>query len=128
MEQALLNEMRELAKAEGLAGDFRPFAYYDKHLDCIRVQLFDCSFTEKRLNRFVTVLNANHEAEERLAGFNIKGVRHLFEQLGLSATAVHRMTAVIDSLAKFYPDSVLEQVKRHFRPVLDEEQLEVSLA
>ena len=29
---------------------FRPCAYYDKHLDCIHVQVRDCSFTEIRLN------------------------------------------------------------------------------
>lgn len=27
--------------------EFVPFAYYDKHLDCIRVQIKDCSVIEK---------------------------------------------------------------------------------
>lgn len=106
---------------------FRPFAYYDKHLDCIRVQLFDCSFTEKRLNRFITVLHANHRDGEH-AGFNIKGVRSLFERLGLSLTGVIKLTDLLDALVRYYPDAAVEAVKRHFRPVLGEENLSVSLA
>ena len=75
--------------AESSSVEFRPFAYYDKHLDCIRVQTRDCSVVEQRLNRFFTILKPMHpEAHEQLpdyVGLNIKGVLHLFECLGLDA-------------------------------------------
>ena len=127
MEQAVLNDLKQLV-ADVPDGEFRPFAYYDKHLDCIRVQLFDCSFIEKRLNRYLTVLYANHRDGEPQAGFNIKGVRSLFERMGLSSIGVHRLTDVIDRMVKFYPDEAIERVKRKFGPVLGEENLQVSLA
>jgi hypothetical protein len=127
MEHVAIDDLKSLVQ-QGPDHAFRPFAYYDKHLDCIRVQLFDCSFTEKRLNRFLTVLHANHRDGEPNAGFNIKGVRSLFERMGLSATGVVKLTVLIDKLVQFYPDAAVEAVKRQFRPVLGEEDLEVSLA
>ena len=107
---------------------FRPFAYYDKHMDCIRVQLVDCSFKEKRLNRFLTVLKANHTADERSVGLNIKGVRFLFNSLGLSHTGVYKITDLIDGLLRLYPDANVETVKRQFFPIFGDEDLKVSLA
>jgi hypothetical protein len=122
--------LKELSDLIGSSGNepFRPFAYYDKHLDCIRVQLFDCSFTEKRLNRFFTLLEANHRQGEQHAGFNIKGVRSMFERMGLPVKGVIKMTAVLDAIVQFYPDAAIEAVKRQFYPVLGEENLDVSLA
>ena len=46
--------------AENLSEDFQPFAYFDKHMDCIRVKIRDCSVTEVRLSRMFTVLKPNH--------------------------------------------------------------------
>lgn len=106
---------------------FKPFAYYDKHLDCIRVQLIDCSFTEERKNRFITTLKANHMSDEA-AGFNIKGVRYLFEQLGLGVTGVHMLTTIIDKMVQIYPDAALERVKRDYLPSIREENLSVNFA
>jgi hypothetical protein len=109
------------------SGEFRPFAYYDKHLDCIRVQLIDCSFKEERKNRILTILRANH-LENKPAGFNIKGVRYLSEQLGLSTTGIYKITDLIDKLVKFFPDSASQQVQQLFLPLLAQQDLEVNLA
>lgn len=111
----------------GKEGDFCPFAYYDKHLDCIRVQLFDCSFTEKRLNRIVTVLHANHHETDKVAGFNIKGVCYLFQEMGMSRTEVYKLTDIIDAIVSFYPDAAIKKVKSLFDPILNQENLKVSI-
>ncbi len=120
-----LPAMEDFVKAYGTEGKFQPIAYYDKHLDCIRVQLFDCSFTEERLNKFLTVLHANHH-ENDVAGFNIKGVRFLFNEMGISLKGVHKLTSIIDAIVKSYPDGAIKKIKSLFEPILHEEQLEVS--
>jgi hypothetical protein len=107
--------------------EFRPFAYYDKHLDCIRVQVLDCSFKEDRKNRIITVLTANHSEQDSFAGFNIKGVRYLFEQLKLPATGIYKMTELIDKMVQFFPDAAIKQVRETFRPILRDEDLSVEL-
>lgn len=108
--------------------DFRPFAYYDKHLDCIRVQTMDCSFKEERKNRIITVLSANHSEQNNFAGFNIKGVRYLFEQLGLPPSGVYKLTDIVDKLVVFFPDAAIKHVQDAFRPILRDEDLSVSLS
>jgi hypothetical protein len=103
--------------------EFRPIAYYDKHLDCIRVQIRDCSVTEQRLNRFFTILKPMHPNEPEHAGLpeyvglNIKGVRHLFERLGLKPKGVVRLVEILDRMVKMFPDRackiVEEEVSRN---------------
>jgi len=107
---------------------FRPFAYYDKHLDCIRVQIVDCSFKEVRKNRILTVLCANHSDQDEFAGFNIKGVRYVFEQLGMQATGIHKLTDLVDRLVKLFPDAASKHVQEVFRPILRDENLVVDLS
>jgi hypothetical protein len=94
-----------------LAGtsDFRPFAYYDKHLDAIRVQIMDCSVCEDRLDRFLTVYHANYPVSlgsaghGQIVGFVIKGISHLFESLGLKTQGVVRIAAILDAMVKTFP-------------------------
>lgn len=109
------------------SGEFRPFAYYDKHLDCIRVQILDCSFKEERKNRILTVLCANHLEKNNFAGFNIKGVRYVFEELGLPTTGIYKLTDLVDKLVRFFPDSASKQVQEVFRPILRDEDLSVEI-
>jgi hypothetical protein len=118
--------LEEFVKFFSEKGEFRPIAYYDKHMDCIRVQLFDCSFTEERMNKFVTVLHANHHEIDKFAGFNLKGIRHLFEQIGLPVSGVHTLVTIIDLLVKHFPDSSTLKIKSLFEPILRQENLEVS--
>lgn len=107
---------------------FRPFAYYDKHLDCIRVQVVDCSFKEERKNKFITVLSANHFDESSLAGFNIKGVRYIFKQLGLSDAKVYKVTDLIDKLVQLYPDQASKNLQSTFSKILKQNDLNINLA
>ena len=62
--------------------EFKPFARFDANLDCIRVRIKDCSYTEERLNRFFTLAIENHGHDE-LVGFTIKEVSHIWGELQL---------------------------------------------
>lgn len=109
------------------AGDkFEPCAYFDKHLDCIRVQVQDCSVTEIRMNRFLTILQATHDPDNACVGMTVKGIRHLFQQLHLPIKGVMKVADLLDALVKAYPDQVVSQVDRLVRPKI--QQLEVQFA
>ena len=93
---------------------FRPVAYYDKHLDCIRIELRDCSITERRINEFITVLYDNYPEENQhdRAGLMIKGIKHLFKELGLPVEGIFRVTEILDKIAERYPDLIDKEVSR----------------
>lgn len=91
--------------------EFRPFAYFDKHLDCIRVQIMDCSITERRLSRMFTILEANHTDTPVTVGFTLKGIRHLFEELKLEASGVMKVTDLIDAIVRTYPHGAVKAVE-----------------
>lgn len=108
--QSVLLELQQFMPHH-LAAGFSPFAYYDKHLDCIRVQIRDCSVKEERLNRFITILNANHAETVGIVGFSIKGVGHLFESLGLEREGLVRLVDIIQGIVSVYPDGAVRKVQ-----------------
>jgi hypothetical protein len=57
---------------------FKPVAYYDERLDCVRVITRDCSVSEYRVNDFLTIAEDSHPTDlaDRYVGFTIKGIRH----------------------------------------------------
>lgn len=121
-----ITQFESLQNVKSLFREFHPIAYYDKHLDCIRVQLKDCSFTEKRLNRYWTVLEENHGENDSLAGFNIKGIHHLANQLGFPTTGIMKLTDLIDKIVKHYPDSSANIIEEGFTYALRQADLEVT--
>lgn len=120
------NQYENLETVKSLFKEFRPIAFYDKHLDCIRVQLKDCSFTEKRLNRYFTILEENHVTSYSLTGFNIKGIQYLAQKLNFSMTGVMKLTDLIDKIVKNYPDSSAQIIEQGFFHVLRKENLEIN--
>lgn len=91
---------------------FRPYAYFDKHMDCIRVKLVDCSVTENRLNRIFTMLTPNDPAMgDKSVGVTIKGVAHLFDQIGLPMSGVVTLAQILDAIVKFFPDFAASRVR-----------------
>lgn len=120
------NSLSDFMKST-LVEKFRPIAYYDEHMDCIRVQLQDCSFTEQRLSKYWTILRENH-GNNAFVGFNIKGVRHLCVELDISTDGVIKLTRLIDAIVKAYPDSSAQKIQKLFTPVLREEDLQFSIA
>src|SRR2546430_2639276 len=83
-------------------GNFVPVAYYDGHMDCIRVLTHDRSVTEHRLDGFFTVYECNNRGpfDPQYVGFTIKGVRHLFSQAGLPLDGVYKLAELIDRLVR----------------------------
>src|SRR5690349_14655809 len=94
----------DLAKLLGgkVLKPFRPLAYYDRHMDCIRIELRDCSITERRVSETITVLldNFPEPKQSEIAGLMIKGVRHLFSGLEIPMTGVLYVTGILDKLAE----------------------------
>lgn len=91
--------------------EFRPVAYFDKHMDCIRVLTHDRSVTEHRINEFYTLheLNDPGRLDPKYVGFTIKGVRALFAEVGLSLDHSYKLAEVIDRLVKYKPGSVMSE-------------------
>jgi hypothetical protein len=102
--------------------EFRPIAYFDKHMDCIRVLTHDLSVTEHRISEFFTVLETNHRTEfdPKYAGFTIKGVQQLFNDAGIPLEGTYKLVDIIDKLVKYRPGSVksamIDLIFDHVKP------------
>lgn len=110
------------------AGEFRPCAFFDERLDCIRVVTRDCSVLEERINAYVTVLIDNYYPEpgrKQYVGFTIKGARHFCKQSGLALAAPMKLSQVIDALIASSPDVVVQWfVDVVAKPLIEEESLD----
>lgn len=113
-------------------GTFRPFAYYDKQMDCIRVVTHDRSVTEHRINEWFTVHECNRPADNfdpPYVGFTIKGVRYLFSEVGLPLDGVYRLAELIDKIVSYRPGSTMSETLRLiFSQYPDTGDIEVNLA
>ena len=107
---------QDISKVLGVAAlrPFSPLAYYDKHMDCIRVELRDCSMTERRIDEIFTVLEDNYptEGQGKSAGIMIKGIKHLFKKLELPVEGIVYVTKILDAIAKTYPDRVADDIQQ----------------
>ena len=102
------------------AGTFRPYAVFDEPLDCIRVVVRDCSVTEIRINDALTVLEANYpevQDASEIVGFTIKGVAHLCQTHGISATAPWRVADFLDAVLQASAPRERVFVKTVVRPM-----------
>jgi hypothetical protein len=106
--------------------DFQPCAYYDKHLDCIRVQIRDCSFTEIRLNRIITIYRANHVDNVEHMGFSIKGIMHLFEKFQLPKNVPYILADIINEIVRDDPEGLCEFVQKEFAQNLNLEVKDIQ--
>ena len=93
--------------------DFRPVAYYDKHMDCIRVHTHDRSITEIRLSEYFTIYRCNNRTlmDPEYVGFTIKGVRHLFDDIGLGLSGAHKLAEIIEGIVTKMPGEIAELLK-----------------
>lgn len=96
----------------GVIEKFQPVAYYDKHMDCLRIFIRDCSVTEKRVDRFLTLHKTNHAGQfgPKYVGFTIKGIRHLFDELGLPLHGIYSLTEIVDRIVKLHPGSTMSSI------------------
>jgi hypothetical protein len=116
------------ATFSGRPPEFRPCAFFDDRLDCIRVIARDCSVLEERINSRVTVLLDNYypgPGRKEFVGFTIKGARHFCKQHGWDLSTSIRMTELLDALVASFPQLVVEWfVNIVAKPLVQEEKIE----
>jgi hypothetical protein len=108
-------EQEAVSLPEGVeAGPFSPVAYYDKHMDCIRVLTHNRSVTEHRIDGSFTVFECNHRArfDPEYVGFSIKGVRLLFSEIGRPLEGVYALADIIQRIVSHRPGSAMAELLR----------------
>ena len=124
-------QIKELVKAslpEASWAGFRPCAFFDENLDCIRVIARDCSVLEERINDRVTVLIDNYHPNrgaKKYVGFTIKGAKHFCREQGWDARKSIKMTTLLDALLARFPELVVEWfIDTVAKPLTQEEKIE----
>lgn len=89
----------------------RPYAEVDESMDCVRVRFRDCSVTEHRVSKMITILLDNHpeEGQAELAGLSIKGLH----SIGFSIPASHRVADFINALVAIIPPEEAEELRSY---------------
>lgn len=112
----------------GTSGQFRPGAFFDDRLDCIRVIAKDCSFLETRINEHLTVLEDNYAKDSDATpyvGFTIKGARHFCYNNGFSLEAPIQLSALLDAVLRSFPGLLVEVVVNGIaRPLVKNKKIE----
>ncbi|MCZ6751908.1 MAG: hypothetical protein O7E51_08785 [Acidobacteria bacterium] len=112
----------------GESGAFRPCAWFDERLDCIRVVARDCSVLETRLSDRLTILEDNYYPEPgrtKVVGFTLKGARHFCNENGLSLSTSIKMSALLDAILANFPEEVIKVcVDFIFRPLVVDKEIE----
>lgn len=91
-------------------GVFRPCAFFDDRLDCIRVIAKDCSILEERISDRVTILLDLYAPRERkeCVGFTLKGANHLCQQHGWDPARPVRMSMFLDAILASVPEKAVK--------------------
>jgi hypothetical protein len=94
----------------GHAGTFRPCAFFDDRLDCIRVIAKDCSVLEQRINDRVTILLDLYSPSDRkeCVGFTLKGAYHLCQQHGWDSSRAIKMSELLDAILSSVPEMAVK--------------------
>ena len=107
---------------------FRPCAFFDTRLDCIRVLSRDCSVLEERVNDRLTVLLDNYypgPGRTKYVGFTIKGARHFCKQHGWDLSTSIKTSELLDALIASFPDMIVEWfIQVVAKPLIEEEQIQ----
>lgn len=123
-------EISELVRASfaGSTREFRPCAFFDARLDCIRVIARDCSVLETRINPTLTVLEDNYYQEsgrKPYVGFTIKGARHFCAEHEFDLNAPINISELLDAILKAFPEVVVELfVNAVAKPLVKEGKIE----
>jgi hypothetical protein len=116
-----------LAALQGRIGMFRPCAYFEDRLDCIRVITKDCRVLEERLNARITIhWNLQPAASQReCVGFTFKGALHFCERHSLDITRPIEIGAFLDAIARTEQETAARAfVELVARPLVHDGQIE----
>jgi hypothetical protein len=124
----MLDEMAAHVKEAfaGNPGKFRPCAFFDDRLDCIRVIARDCSVLETRVNPAITVLEDNYaeSKDKRYVGFTIKGARHFCKEHNFDLSAPIEMSALLDAILTGFPEFAVDVfINFVARPLVEKEKI-----
>jgi hypothetical protein len=110
----------------GKSTRFRPCAYFDEGLDCIRVIARDCSILETRINPYLTILEDNYEEseEKRYVGFTVKGARYFCQQHGFDLSAPINISQLLDAMLANFPEPAVQMsIRLVARPLIKKEKI-----
>lgn len=93
--------------------EFKPYAYYNKHLDKIVFYGKDCSVVAERKNKVFTLLRDAHGKEEYM-GFAIKGVRHMMKKVGFSNNESLTLAEFFTNIIEIYNDDTMRMIQKKF--------------
>jgi hypothetical protein len=115
----ITQQVREAAA--GNSRSFRPCAYFDDSLDCIRVITRDCSILETRINQYMTVLEDNYEKadDQKYVGFTVKGARHFCQEHGFDLSVPVNIGKVLDQIFASSPEPAVQMsIRLVARPLI----------
>jgi len=110
----------------GGAGTFRPCAFFDDRLDCIRVITKDCSVLEERINDRITILLDLYAPKERkeCIGFTLKGAYHLCQQHGWDKSRPIKMSQFLDAILASVPEKAVKVfIELVAKPLVEDKQI-----
>jgi hypothetical protein len=110
----------------GKSTKFRPCAFFDDRLDCIRVIARDCSVLETRINKHLTLLEDNYAESEqkRYVGFTVKGARHFCQEHGFDLSTPIDIGRLLDAILASSPEPAVQMsIRLVARPMIKKERL-----
>jgi hypothetical protein len=113
----------------GETGEFRPCAFFDDRLDCIRVVTRDCSVLEQRIDNRLTLLLDNYyypPGPKQCVGFTVKGARHFCKENNLPLDTPITMSKLLTAVLANCPDILVRSfIELVVKPLMDEKKIEV---
>ncbi len=93
---------RKILEDFGPLGEFRPFADYDRPLDTIRVQVADCSTTERPYSDYIELLERNHVEDGQVihVGFNVLCARAFCLKYKLPDIGAVSVSVILNKVAE----------------------------
>ncbi len=108
-------------------GVFKPYAKYDKQMDCIRVRLDNIAFREERVNKLLTLQYPLYSGDDKGVGFILKGVNHIYKTAGLDETQAYTLAQILDFAVSIFPDQSFNMVREQFGHSIDQPELAIRL-
>lgn len=110
----------------GKSTKFRPCAFFDDRMDCIRVVTRDCSILETRINKHLTLLEDNYPEsdEKRYIGFTIKGARHFCQEHGIDLSVPVDISRLLDVILATSPEPAVQMsIRLVAKPLMKKEKI-----
>lgn len=123
------NEINALMKEafQGHSSAFRPCAFFDDRLDCIRVISKDCNVLEERINDRVTILLDLYPKQGRkeCIGFTLKGAYHLCKENQWDPMRPIKMSKLLDAILASIPEKAVKVfIELVAKPLVEEKQID----